>query len=45
MQIFGSFICTHSALHVTGDVFADHQEQLTVFTASDIVHCNYIFYN
>ena len=27
-----------SALHVSGDVFAHHQEHLTVFTASDIVH-------
>ena len=32
------FICTQSALHVSGDVFAHHQEHLTVFTASDIVH-------
>jgi hypothetical protein len=24
--------------HVSGDVFAHHQEHLTVFTASDIVH-------
>ena len=38
MQLFGSFICTQSTLHVLGDVFAHHQEHLTVFTASDIVH-------
>jgi len=38
MQLFGLFICTQSALHVSGDFFAHHQEQLTVFTASDIVH-------
>ena len=38
MQLFGLFICTQSALHVSGDVFAHHQEQVTVFTASDIVH-------
>ena len=38
MQRFGSFICTQSALHVSGDVFAHRQEHLTVFTASDIVH-------
>jgi len=38
MQLFGSFICTQSARHVSGDVFAHHQEHLTVFTASDIVH-------
>ena len=29
---------TQSALHVSGDVFAHHQEHLTVFPASDIVH-------
>ena len=34
MQIFGVFICTQSALHVSGDVFAHHQEHLTVFTAA-----------
>ena len=38
MQLFGSFICTQSTLHVPGDDFAHHQEHLTVFTASDIVH-------
>jgi len=38
MQIFGLFICTQSVLHVSGDVFAHHQEHMTVFTASDIVH-------
>jgi len=38
MQLFGLFMCTQSALHVSGDVFAHHQEHLTVFTASDIVH-------
>jgi len=27
-----------SALHVSGDVFAHHQEHLTVFTASGSVH-------
>ena len=37
MQIFGLFICTQSAIHVSGDVFAHHQEHLTVFTVSDIV--------
>ena len=34
---FGLLICNQSALHVSGDVFAHHQEHLTVFTASDIV--------
>ena len=38
MQIFGLFICTQSVLHVSGDVFVHHQEHLTVFTASNIVH-------
>ena len=27
-----------SALHVSGDVFAHHQEHLTVFTASGSIH-------
>ena len=38
MQLFGLFICTQSALHVSGDVFVHHQEHFTLFTASDIVH-------
>jgi len=38
IQILGLFICTQSAPHVSDDVFAHHQEHLTVFTASDIVH-------
>jgi len=38
MPLFGLFICTQSALHVSGDVFAHHQEHLIVFKASDIVH-------
>jgi len=38
MQIFGLFIFNQSALHVSGEIFAHHQEHLTVFTASDIVH-------
>jgi len=38
MQIFYLFICSQSALHVSGDVYAHHQELLTVFTAFDIVH-------
>jgi len=37
MQLYGLFICTQSALHVSADVFAHHQEHLTVFTASDIL--------
>jgi hypothetical protein len=35
---FGLFICTQSALHFSGDIFPHHQEHLTVFAASDIVH-------
>jgi len=38
MQLFGLFICIQSALHVSGDIFDHHQEHLTVFTASDMVH-------
>ena len=40
MQIFGLFTCTQSALHVhiSGEVFAHHQEHLTVYTAFDMVH-------
>jgi len=38
MQLFGLFICTQSALHVSVDVSAHHLEHLTVFTAFDIVH-------
>jgi len=38
LQLFGLFICTQSAVHVSGDVFAHHQEYLTVFTASGIVY-------
>jgi hypothetical protein len=38
MQCFGLFICNQLSLQVSGDVFAHHQEHLTVFTASDIVH-------
>jgi hypothetical protein len=37
MQLFW-FIYSKSALHVSGGVFAHHQEHLSVFTASDIVH-------
>jgi len=37
-QLFDLFIFTQSVLHVSGDVFAHHQERLAVFTVSDIVH-------
>ena len=38
MQLFGIFIYSQSAVHVSGDVFAHHQDHLIVFTASGIVH-------
>jgi len=31
IKIFGLFICAQSAVHVSGDVFAQHQEHVTVF--------------
>jgi hypothetical protein len=34
-----------SAMHVLGDVFAHHQEHLTVFTASGNIHCSSKFAN
>jgi len=37
MQLFGLSIYSQSALRVSGDVFAHHQEHLTVFTSSDIL--------
>jgi hypothetical protein len=38
MQIYRLIYYSLSALHVSGDVFAHHQEHLTVFTASDNIH-------
>ena len=38
MQLFGLFLCTQSALYVSGYICAHHQERFTVSTASDIVH-------
>jgi len=35
---FCLFLYSQSALHVSGDVFAHHQEHVPVFTASDNVH-------
>jgi len=34
MQLYGLIYYSLSALHISGDVFAHHQEHLTVFTAS-----------
>jgi len=38
MQLYRFIYYSWSALHVSGDVFAHHQEHLTVFTASGSVH-------
>jgi len=40
MQLYRLIYCSQSALHVSGDVFAHHQEHLTVFTVSGSIHCN-----
>jgi len=42
MQSYWLSYYSYSALHVSGDVFAHHQEHLTVFTASGSIHsCRY----
>ena len=38
MQLYRLFYYFKSALHVSGNVFARHQEHLTVFTVSGSVH-------
>jgi len=38
MQLYRLIYYSYSALHVSGDVFAHHQEHLTVFTASGCIH-------
>jgi hypothetical protein len=38
MQLCRLICYSLSALHVSGDVFAHHQEHLTVFTASGNIH-------
>jgi len=38
MQLYRLIYYSYSALHVSDDVFAHHQEHLTVFTASGNVH-------
>jgi len=38
MQLYRLFYYSKSALQVSGDVFAHHQEHLTVFTVSGSVH-------
>jgi len=44
--LFRLIYYSKSALHVSGDVFSNHQEQLTVFTVSGSVHpscCRLVF--
>jgi len=41
MELYRSIYFSLSTLHVSGDVFAHHQEHLTVFTASGSVHPRY----
>jgi hypothetical protein len=38
MKIYWLIYFSLSALHVSGDVFAHHQEHLTVFTVSGSIH-------
>jgi hypothetical protein len=38
MQLYMLIYYSYSALHVLGDVFAHHQEHLTVFTAYGSIH-------
>jgi hypothetical protein len=38
MQLYRLIYYSYSALHVSGDVFAHHQEHLTVFTVSGSIH-------
>jgi hypothetical protein len=38
LQLYKLIYYSQSAPHVSGDVFAHHQEHLTVFTASGNIH-------
>jgi len=38
MQLYRLIYYSYSALHISGDVFAHHQEHMTVFTASGSIH-------
>jgi hypothetical protein len=38
MQLYRSIYYSKSALHVSGDVFAHHQEHVPVFTVSGSIH-------
>jgi hypothetical protein len=40
MQIYRLIHYSWAALHVSGDVFAHHQEHLTLFTTSGSIHPN-----
>jgi len=41
MQLYRLIYYSWSALHVSGDVFAHHQEHLIVFTVSGSIHPSY----
>jgi hypothetical protein len=41
MQLYRLIYYSWSAVHVSGDVFAYHQEHLTVFTVSGSIHPGY----
>jgi len=41
MQLYILIYYSKSALHVSGDIFAHHQEHLTAFTVSCTVHPSY----
>jgi hypothetical protein len=38
MQLYRLIYFSMAALHVLGDVFAHHQEHLTIFTVSGSIH-------
>jgi len=38
LQLYRTIYCSQSALHVSGDILAHHQERLNVFTASGNIH-------
>jgi hypothetical protein len=47
MQLYRLIYFSLSALHVSGDVFARHQEHLTVFTVTGSIHsgcCRLVFW-
>jgi len=47
MQLYRLIYYSKSALHISGDIFAHHQEKLTLFTVSGSVHpscCRLVFW-